>query len=347
VTSGREQDAIEVSVVVPVYGCADCLAALYERLKASLAPFQSSEIIFIDDRSRDGAWRILSDLARSDSTVKAFRLSRNFGQHAAITAGLAQSTGRFTVVMDCDLQEPPELIPALHRKALEGYDVVHTRRSRRHQSLLRRVAGRAYFRLRNLLLDTDTATDHGTLSMLSRKVLEAFLSVRDKDREYLAVLDWLGYNHATIDFEHAPRYHGRSSYTLRGLVRVAVDGLFFQTTILLRWIVACGFLVALAGVTLAAYYLFAYFITDPLPGYTSLAVLLLVLSGFIIISLGVIGLYVGKVFEQVKSKPLYLIDRRTGEETAASGAEGKTAADLEEGAETLAEIANERGGDHG
>lgn len=303
-----------------MYGCADCVGALYARLKESLAGFTSSEIVFIDDRSPDGSWPLLCDLARRDPSVKAFRLSRNFGQHAAITAGLAQSTGRYTVVMDCDLQEPPELIEELHRKALEGFEIVHTRRAKREQSLLRRVAGRAYFRLRNVLLDTATGEDHGTLSILSRKVVDAFLSLRDKDREYLAVLDWLGYDHATIEFEHAPRHHGRSSYTLRGLTRVAVDGLFFQTTILLRWIVLLGFLVAGAGGCLAAYYLFTYIVSDPLPGYTSLAVLLLVLSGFIIISMGVIGLYVGKVFEQVKGRPLYLIDSEvTAELEAAPG----------------------------
>ena len=303
-------DGVEISVVVPVYGCADCVGALYTRLKDSLAGLGSSELVFIDDRSPDGAWEVLCELARRDPAVKAFRLSRNFGQHAAITAGLAQSTGRFTVVMDCDLQEPPEVIPALHRKALEGFDIVHTRRARRQQSMGRRIAGRAYFRLRNVLLDTATGTDHGTLSMLSRKVVDAFLSLRDKDREYLAVLDWLGYDHATVEFDHAPRHRGKSSYTLRGLARVAVDGLFFQTTILLRWIVLLGFLVAAAGGCLAAYYLFSYFTSDPLPGYTSLAVLLLVLAGFVIISMGVIGLYVGKVFEQVKGRPLYLIDSR-------------------------------------
>ena len=304
----------EVSVVVPVYGCADCLGPLYRRLKASLATFPSSEIVFVDDRSPDRSWALLCQIAREDPTVKAFRLSRNFGQHAAITAGLAQSRGRFTVVMDCDLQEPPEVIPDLYAKAREGFEIVHTRRTRRTQSPLRRLAGRAYFRLRNVLLETQTGTDHGTLSMLSRKVVDAFLSLRDQDREYLGVLDWLGYRHATVEFEHAPRHEGRSSYTWRKLARVAVDGLFFQTTILLRWIVLLGFLVALAGAGLAAYYLFAYFVTDPLPGYTSLAVLLLVLSGFIIISLGVIGLYVGKVFEQVKGRPLFLIDSRTDED---------------------------------
>lgn len=330
--SASPAPAPEISVVVPVYGCAGCLEALHARLQASLAGFASAEIIFIDDRSPDGSWEILRRLARRDDTVRAFRLSRNFGQHAAITAGLAQSAGRFAVVMDCDLQEPPETIPALYRKALEGYGIVHTRRSRREQSALRRIAGRAYFRLRDVLLDTAAGSDHGTLSILSRQVVDAFLSLRDKDREYLAVLDWLGYDHATIEFDHAPRHHGTSSYTLRGLVRVAVDGLFFQTTILLRWIVLLGFLVALAGGGLAAFYVLSYFLSDPLPGYTSLAVLLLVLSGFIIISMGIIGLYVGKVFEQVKGRPLYLIDSDAATELEAAPGPSADAARTKEGA---------------
>jgi len=303
---------VELSVVIPVYGCRDSLDALHRRLTASLEQVgQNYEIVLVDDRSPDGSWATLEELAARDPHVRAFRLSRNFGQHAAITAGLAQSRGRYTVVMDCDLEEPPEEIPRLYAKAREGFEIVHTRRTGGERSALRGAAGRVYFRLRNAVLGTRTGTDHGTLSILSRKVVDAFLTLRDRDREYLIALDWLGFEHATIEFERAPRAEGRSSYSIARLLRVGLDGMFFHTTVLLRWIVLTGFAVALAGVALAAYWIWVYLTADPPSGFTSVAVLVVLLSGFIIVSIGVTGLYVGRIFEQVKSRPLFIVDATT------------------------------------
>jgi polyisoprenyl-phosphate glycosyltransferase len=314
--SARGAPDVELSVVVPVYGCGDCIAALHERLTASLDSITPSwEQIIVDDRSPDGAWDTLVRLSHADPRVRAYRLSRNFGQHLAITAGLAQSRGRWVVVMDCDLEEPPELIPRLHAKAQEGYDIVTTVRSRRGASRLRRALSSGYMRLRSLLLETDTGTDHGTLSILSRKAVDAFLTVRDRDREYLLILNWLGFNQATVEFDRAERHAGRSAYTFGRLVRVGLDGLFFQTTVLLRWMVYFGFAVALVGMLIAVYIVAVYLGSDKPPaGYTSLAVLLLLLTGFVITSLGVVGLYIGRVFEQGKGRPLYIIDSYAGPE---------------------------------
>ena len=303
----RDGDSVELSVVVPVYGCRDCLRALHARIRSSVEPLTPSfELVLVDDRSPDGAWETICALAREDPRVRGFRLSRNFGQHAAITAGLAQSRGAWTVVMDCDLQEAPEEIPRLYATAREGYDIVYTARSRGHG--LRALASRAYVKLRNVFLQSNANTEHGMLSILSRKVVDAFLQLRDRDREYRIMLDWLGFRHATIQVERAPRHEGSSSYSLRRLLRVAADGMFFQTTVLLRWIVFLGFAVALGGVGLAIYDVIAYFGDKNPSGYTSLAVLILVLGGLILTSMGVIGLYVGRIFEQVKERPLYVID---------------------------------------
>ena len=300
-----------LSVVVPVYGCRDCLRPLYARLVAALEPVAGAdfELVFVDDRSPDGSWDVLVSLAAEDGRVRAVRLSRNFGQHAAITAGLDRSRGDRVVVMDCDLEEPPEVIPALLEKAAEGFQVVHTTRRRRGRSGIRSALGRGYFRLRNALLGTETGVENGTLSLLTRPVVDAYLELRDQDREYLIAVDWLGFESTTVEFDREPRHDGgRSSYTWRSLARVAIDGLFFQTTVLLRWVVLLGMLIAFAGLLLAAYYLYTYFVSDPLPGYTSIAVMLLVLTGFIIVTLGVVGMYVGKVFEQVKGRPLFIVE---------------------------------------
>lgn len=305
----------EISVVIPVYNCAGCLRALHERLTASLAQITPDyEIVLVDDRSRDGAWEILGELARADGHLRAVRLSRNFGQHAAITAGLTRARGRWTVVMDCDLQEPPEEIPRLWAKAQEGYDIVRATREGRRHSAFRRMSASLYRRMLSEREGGDI--EFSTLSMISRKVVDAFLELRDRDREYQLVLDWLGFSQATISFDHAERAgDSPSAYGLRELVGVALDGMFFRTTVLLRWIVFLGFLVALAGGLLALYAIYSRYVTDTPPGYTSIVVLLVLLSGFIIISLGVVGLYVGRIFDQVKGRPLFVVDEQIDGDT--------------------------------
>jgi polyisoprenyl-phosphate glycosyltransferase len=299
--------SVELSVVVAVYRCADCLEPLYERLVRALEGIvETFEIVFVDDGSPDDAWRILAELASKDSRVRAIRLSRNFGQHAAITAGLAESLGRWILVLDCDLQDPPEEIPRLYRQALEGYDIVFARRTRRRDGIFRRVSARAYFGLMKRFVGTsiEGQGEYGTFSIISRQVRDGFLSIGDQGRHYLFILYWLGYRRTAIDIDPAARHAGSSSYTFPRLVQHAVDGIFFQTTVLLRWIVYLGFVVALGGLLLAVILIAISFAIDPLPGWTSLSVMILVIGGFIIMSTGVTGLYIGKIFDQVKGRPL-------------------------------------------
>jgi glycosyltransferase involved in cell wall biosynthesis len=304
-----------VSVIVPVYGCAGCLVALHDRLAAALGT-ADWELVLVDDCSPDGSWSILEELSENDERVRAIALSRNFGQHAAITAGLAEARGDWAVVMDCDLQDPPEEIPRLLAKAREGYDVVLTKRDRRRHSWYRRIAARAYYRGCSVLLGQPMSSDYSTLSVVSRGVVDAFLTLGDRDRQYLLILHWLGFRRTVLPLRHEDRYDGRSSYTLAKLIEVAVDGMFFQTTRLLRWIVIVGFFVAACGVALAGVFIAFYFTAHALPGFTALAVLILFVGGFIIVSTGVIGLYVGKIFDQVKGRPLYVVARRTGPSSA-------------------------------
>lgn len=297
-----------LSIVVPVFGCVDCLDTLYRRLQALHDLCDELEIVFVDDRSEDGAWERLRTMARGDPCVRAVRLSRNFGQSAAITAGIARASGDVVILMDCDLQDSPEDVPQLLTKALEGYDVVFSRRAARSQPVLRRVAARAYFRIRNRLLGLDIDPDLGSLMLMRRAVADAFLTIRDRDRHHALLLHWLGFRRAYVDLPHNPRHAGRSSYTLRKLLASAVDGMFFQTSVLLRWIVYLGFTVVGMGAASMVFLVAFYFLVQPAPGWTSLVVLLLFIGGFIILSLGISALYIGKVFEQVKDRPLFIVD---------------------------------------
>jgi dolichol-phosphate mannosyltransferase len=284
---------------------------LYERLVATLSTLTANfEIILVDDCGPGDAWKVITDLLAKNRWVRGVRLSRNFGQHAAITAGLAESRGNWVVVMDCDLQDPPEDIPRLYERAMSGYDVVYAKRRQKKHSLFRRTAARIYSRSLNFFNKSAIEGAYGTFSIISKKVVRAFLELQDRDRHYLMILHWLGFRSSAIEYEHAPRLEGKSSYTLAALLRHAFDGLFFQTTILLRWIIYLGFWVSLVGLLLAAYFVYEYFVHSVYPGWTSLSVLILVIGGFIMVSTGITGLYIGKIFEQVKGRPLYVVDER-------------------------------------
>lgn len=301
----------EISVVVPVYGCEDCLGALHARLTAVFAAMDvTHEIVFVDDASPDGAWSSLAELARRDAAVTALALSRNFGEEAAITAGLSHATGRFTVVMDCDLQDAPEDIPRLYAKALEGHDVVFTRRAERGHSAVRERASRLYYGMVRRVFGSTVDPEYGNFSLISRKVVDTVLGLRDRDRHYRAILTWVGYRHAAVPVHHQERHTGHSAYGVRALFRHAVDGVFFQSATLMRFIVYAGFGFAAAGVALALFFVVSYLASDyTFPGWTSIAVLVLVSTGVIIVSLGVTGLYIGRIFGQVKGRPLFIVDR--------------------------------------
>jgi polyisoprenyl-phosphate glycosyltransferase len=298
-----------LSIVVPVYGCVDCLETLCQRVNQTMAGTgRDYELILVDDRSPDQAWTVIRDLQGRFGSVKGVRLSRNFGQHIAITAGLAQACGDYGIVMDCDLQDPPEIIPKLISKIDEGYDLVLARRVERHHSLFRLLGAKIYFRLLQFVTGVSVDGTYGTFSMLSRKVIDKFLSFDEKERHYLFIIRWLGFRVGTIEYEHQKRFAGPSSYSFRTLFRHAVDGLFFQATVLLRWIIGLGLLYACAGLVLAGIFVFSYFVQGSLPGWTSLIVVVLLSTAAVLISLGVIGQYIGKIFEQTKGRPLYVID---------------------------------------
>jgi glycosyltransferase involved in cell wall biosynthesis len=302
---------MKLSVVVPVYRCTPCLGPLHQRVRAVLDELVDGdfELIMVDDRGGQGAWETIAALAAEDNRVRGLRLSRNFGQHAAITAGLAAARGDYAVVMDCDLQDPPEEIPRLYAQAMAGYDVVYGRRKAKPTSFFRRLSARLYFKGLNRFTGAGIHGEFGSFSLISRKVIEGFLRFRDEDRHYVFILHWLGFDWAAVDYEPSTRYAGKSSYSFGSLIRHGLDGMFFQTTVLLRWIVYFGFALASLGALLAVYFTVARTVGSAYPGWTSIAVIMLLASGFIIISTGITGLYVGKVFEQVKGRPLYVLDR--------------------------------------
>ena len=308
----ENKESLVVSVVVPIYRCEDFLSELVGRVMMAIrATGSRPEIILVDDRSPDGAWNIISDLAAAHEEVVGLRLSRNFGQHAAITAGLAVCCGDKVVVMDGDLQDPPELIPEL-LDAAKNHDLVMTRRTGDFQGLVRRVLGRAYFRLVSAVGGERIDPFIGGYALLDRKVVDAFVRLGEQDRHFLFILRWLGFNRGIVNYERPVRSSGESSYDLRRRATLAAQGILFQGTRFLGIAIFAGFACAIAGGTLGAWTVYQRIVGGALAGWTSLVALILLTFGILIAVQGVVGLYVGRVFQEAKGRPVYVIDEVVG-----------------------------------
>ncbi len=269
----------DLSVVVPVYGCAGCLHQLCDRVTRAVALLDLSlEIVLVDDRAPDNAWAEITRLRATFPTILGLKLSRNFGQQIAISAGLAAARGRFVVVMDCDLQDPPELIPELYAKLVEGHDLVMARRAERTHSRDRLMAAKAYFWLLSRLTGRTVDGSYGSFSILTRPVVDAYLRFSERDRHYLFILRWLGYSAGVIEYAHAERAFGKSSYSLSRLLQHAFSGFLFET-VLLRWIVFGGLGFSFSSILAAIILVYRHFHVHSLPGWTSLIVLLLFCTG--------------------------------------------------------------------
>ncbi len=305
---------MKISIVSPFYKSKESILPLYRRVQEALSQICSHddmEFIFIEDAGGDGSWDVLADLASRDPRVKAVQFSRNFGQHYAITAGLELCSGDWAVVMDCDLQDRPEEIPRLYAKALEGYDMVCARRGKRKDPLWKRMASRVFVFLFRWLSGMNYDPEVANFRIVSRKVIDVYCSMQEKLRFFGGHLEWLGFSTAYINVEHGARYEGKSSYSFRKLVNLAVDTIIAYSDKPLRISIKMGFLIALGSFFYAMYLTFRKFALDiPVAGWTSMMVSLWFLGGIIIANLGIIGIYLGKVFDETKKRPLYVIDKR-------------------------------------
>lgn len=300
---------IEISIVTPVYGCKTCIAELYLRLKKVLEPISPNfEIIMVNDCSPDGAWSAIVELAQRDARVKGLHFSRNFGQHYAIAAGLDACKGTWTVVMDCDLQDRPEEIAKLYAKASEGYDVVFAQRLERKDRLTKRLMSRLFYKVLGFLTNTEQDASVANFGIYHRSVVDVIKTMGDYQRYFPTMVKWVGFSSVKIPVEHAQRALGESGYNFWKLIRLSVDVILSFSDKPLRLTVKLGFGLSTLAFLFALFNLYLYFTGEILvPGYTSLIVSVWFLSGLIITVLGVVGLYVGKTFDQVKNRPCYIV----------------------------------------
>lgn len=296
-----------ISIVVPVYRAEDCLRELYSRLVAVMGSISPNfELILVDDASPDRSWSVLKDLAEEDPRVKAVRMSRNFGQHYAITAGLDRACGDWVIVMDCDLQDRPEEIAALYQKAKEGYDAVFARRINRKDSWGKRLRSHLFARLMGWLIGAPFDGSLSNFSISSKRAVEAFRAYRERDRAFYLILRDIGYPLACLDVEHGARYAGETSYTWSKLFRFAAQVVVSSSTRPLHLSIRLGGVISSLSFLYAVYLVARYFLRDVgVPGWTSLAVLISFFFGLLFMQLGITGLYLGKTFEETKHRPLY------------------------------------------
>ena len=302
-----------ISVVIPVYKAEGCLHELYRRLKNSLEIITHDfEIVMVEDCGGDNSWQIIAQLAQADARVKGYQFSRNFGQHYGITAGLDQCTGDWAVIMDCDLQDQPEEIPRLYAKAQEGFDVVLARRGKRKDSLHKRMASYAFYKLFSYLAGIRYDAEVGNFRIISKKVVKYFQTMREKLRFFGGMVDWMGFPTTSISVQHAERYEGKSTYTFRKLLTLATETIIAYSDKPLKLSIRFGFAMSFFAFLYGLYILYhALIYGSAITGWSSLIVSFYFLGGIIIGILGIIGIYLGKTFDETKKRPLYIIMNAT------------------------------------
>ena len=307
--------AESVSIVVPVYKAEACLEELCRRLVAALEPvFPVFEIIMAEDASPDKSWETMVRIMASEPRCKGIRLSRNFGQHYAITAGLEHASGDWVVVMDCDLQDQPEEIGKLYRAAKDGgYDVVFGRRVHRRDSLMKRMSSKCFYAVYNYFTDAKFDNTVSSFSIARQPVIEEFLHMREHNRSFPLFILWLGFSVGYVEVAHGERFAGKTSYSFCKLLRLSAESILAQSNKPLHLSIAAGLLLALGSFLVALYFVLKYFLFGiPVTGWTSMIVSLWFIGGVILLNLGVHGLYLGRVFNEVKNRPLYVIRQKVG-----------------------------------
>ena len=299
----------KVSIVSPVYRGEKMVAELVRRVVESVSTFTDDyEIILVNDASPDNSWEAIVNQCAMNPKVKGINLSRNFGQHYAITAGLHYSKGDWVVVMDCDLQDRPEEIPNLYRKAMEGYDIVYARRAVRKDGFMKRMSSKLYHQVFNWLSGLKSDSAIANFGIYKHCVIDEFNKMPERARSFPSLVQYLGFKDTAIDVEHASRAEGRSSYNLHKLLKLSFDVIVSNSNKPLRMAVGLGFGMAMVSFLLAVYNVIAKWAgIIRVPGYTTTLFSIWFVGGLILFVMGVLGLYMGKIFDQVKGRQLFIV----------------------------------------
>lgn len=300
---------IKLSIVSPVYRAEKMVHMLVERIVKSVTTItEDFEIILVNDASPDASWSVIEYECAQDKRVKGINLSRNFGQHYAITAGLHYAQGEWVVVMDCDLQDRPEEIPALYQKAQEGYDIVYARRVDRQDKGLKKLSSTLFHRTFDYLSGSKTDKTIANFGIYKQCVIAEYNRMPELARSFGTLIRYLGFTKTTIDVQHAERAEGKSSYNLYKLLKLSFDVIISNSNKPLRMAVGLGFAMSALSFLLALYNVIARLVGFiSFPGYTTTVFSIWFVGGLMLFVMGILGLYIGKIFDQVKGRQLFIV----------------------------------------
>ena len=300
---------MQLSIVSPVYHGEKMVEQLVERISKSVSTITPDyEIILVNDASPDNSWLKIKELCTNNNRVKGINLSRNFGQHYAISAGLSLCSGEWIVVMDCDLQDRPEEIPHLYNKAQEGFDIVYARRVVRHDGFFKRISSKIFHSVFDWLSGIKTDSSISNFGVYNKIVIDEYNKMGEVARSFDSLIKYLGFNTATVDVKHDSRGEGKSSYTLKKLLSLSFDVMISNTNKPLKMAIGFGFFMAFISFCLAVYNIVAKYVGNiGVEGYTTTVFSIWFVGGILLMMLGILGLYVGKIFDQVKQRPIFVI----------------------------------------
>ena len=299
-----------ISIVSPVYRAEKILPILVSEINLVMERIgEDYEIILVDDRSPDNSWEVMKVLSSQNPKIKSIRLSRNFGQHSAIFAGLTRAKGDWVVVMDCDMQDQPKEIAKLYKKALEGYDIVLGQRENRKDKFLKKLSSKLFYKVFNYLSGGHFNNEIGNFGIYKKKVIDSILNINDYIKFFPLFINWVGFKSTSIPIEHSSREEGKSSYSISRLLKLAFNVIISFSDKPLRLFINFGLGISILSFILGVYYLYlaiTHRITQP--GFSSLILSIWFLSGIIISCIGIVGVYLGKTFDQTKNRPTFIID---------------------------------------
>ena len=298
-----------LSIVSPVYKAEKIVAQLVSEIKNNVkAITEDFDIILVEDGSPDNSWDEIEKQCKIDARVKGIKLSRNFGQHYAITAGLDHAIGQWVIVMDCDLQDRPEEIKNLYKKAQEGFDIVLARRMARKDRFIKRISSKLFYFFLSYLTGTKQDPSIANFGIFNKKVIIAIMQLKEPIRFFPTMYNWVGFKKCTMDVAHDFRYSGKTTYNWQKLLRLSLDIMLSSSDKPIRLIVKLGLLIAAASFFFGIRVYYGY-VTHKItvPGYTSIQISIWFIGGMTMAVLGLIGLYVGKIFEGVKNRPIYIV----------------------------------------
>ena len=307
-----------LSLVVPVFNEVETLPEFYQRATTALqGSCDTYEIIFVDDGSSDGSLDVLRRFAGVDAHVRVVSFSRNFGHQTAVTAGLNHSRGSAVAVIDSDLQDPPELLPQLLARWREGYQVVYAVRRNRKENAFKRAGYALFYRLLQRLSYVNMPLDAGDFAIMDRCVVDLLNAMPERNRFVRGIRAWVGFRQVGLEYDRAPRFAGESKYPFTKLLKLAYDGVVSYSFVPLRMVTQLGFVISVFAFAAIAYLLFQkVFFGIALVGWTSTIVAILFLGGVQLVSIGILGEYVGRIFDEVKRRPLYVVKDLVGFESS-------------------------------